>query len=149
MANQLFGTARKKFLDGDIDLLVDDIRVVLVDANDYTITGFEEFLSAITDAALIGENGVVLTSNAAIAANTPSLASKDTTSGVFDAADVVLDAVTGDQAEVLLLFKWTGDEATSPLIAVYDTGTGLPITPNGGAITIAWSNGPDKIFALT
>lgn len=149
MANQLFGIARKKFLDGDIDLLVDDIRVVLVDTNDYTITGFEEFLSSITDAALIGENGVALTSNAAITANTPSLASKDTTSGVFDAADVVLDAVTGDQAEVLLLFKWTGDEATSPLIAVYDTGTGLPITPNGGSITIAWSNGPDKIFALT
>ena len=33
-----------------------------------------------------------------------------------------------------MIYKDTGSEATSPLIAYIDTATGLPITPNGGDI---------------
>ncbi len=34
------------------------------------------------------------------------------------------------------------------LIAYIDTATGMPVTPNGGDITIAWDNGANKIFKL-
>jgi hypothetical protein len=34
----------------------------------------------------------------------------------------------------------TGTAATSPLVAYIDTGvTGLPVTPNGGNITVTWN----------
>lgn len=36
----------------------------------------------------------------------------------------------------------------SPLIAFIDTATGLPVTPNGGDITVAWDSGANKIFKL-
>lgn len=148
MANQLFDTGRQKFLNGEIDYTNDDIRIVLVDTNDHTFTFSEEFLSDITAAGLIGENGTALTNDTAINTDTPSLANKTSTAGVADADDVVLTAVSGDQAEALVIFKWTGVSTTSPLIAYIDTATGLPVTPNGGDITIAWDSGANKIFKL-
>ena len=48
----------------------------------------------------------------------------------------------------MLIYKDTGDNATSPLIALIDSATGLPITPNGGDIIVVWDNGANKIFKL-
>ena len=47
-----------------------------------------------------------------------------------------------------MLYRDTGVEATSALIAYIDTATGLPITPNGGDIIVNWDNGANKIFRL-
>jgi hypothetical protein len=85
---------------------------------------------------------------AGIVARSGALASKTTTLGVFDAADITLTAVTGDPCEVVIVYKDTGADATSNLIAVFGTGTGLPVTPNGGDITIQWDNGNFRIFML-
>lgn len=81
-------------------------------------------------------------------ATSGALASKTITNGTADAADVTLTAVTGSQSEALIIYKDTGVESTSKLIAWIDTATGLPVTPNGGDITIAWDNGTNKIFTL-
>lgn len=59
--------------------------------------------------------------------------------GVFDAADTTFTALTGDQVESLILFKDTGTESTSKLVAFWDTATGLPLTPNGGDVTVQWN----------
>jgi hypothetical protein len=136
MANALYALAKKKFLDADIDLLVDDLKIVLVDAADYTVNlGTHEFLSDIP------AGGRVATS--------PNLSGKTTTAGVFDATDVVFTAVTGDPCECYVFYKDTGVAATSPLIAYFDTAGGLPITPNGADINLTFDNGANKIFALT
>jgi len=66
----------------------------------------------------------------------------------MDAADVTYTAVTGDPSEAVVVYKDTGVEGTSQLIAYIDTATGLPVTPNGGDITIQWDNGINKIFKL-
>ena len=34
------------------------------------------------------------------------------------------------------------------VIAYIDTGTNIPIVPNGGDVTVAWDNGANKIFTL-
>jgi hypothetical protein len=81
-------------------------------------------------------------------ATSGNLASKSTTGGVFDAADVTITTVSGDQFEYIIIYKDTGTASTSNLIACIDTATGLPCTPNGGDITITWDNGANKIFAL-
>jgi len=55
--------------------------------------------------------------------------------------------VTGNTVEALVIYVDTGSAATSPLVAYIDTSvTGLPVTPNGGDITVTWN--ASGIFAL-
>jgi hypothetical protein len=75
-----------------------------------------------------------------------NLGTKTTTNGVADAADVTFTAVTGDSVEAVVLYRHTGTEGTSELIAYIDTATGLPTTPSGGDITIQWN--ANGIFKL-
>lgn len=133
MANQLYPKAKEDFLSGNIDMTSDTIKIVLVDTGDYT------FSSAHEDLADVPAGGRV---------STATLSGKSVTSGVFDATDAVFSNVTGDESEALIIYKDTGVEATSRLIAYIDTATGLPITPSGGDITVAFSDGANKIFAL-
>ncbi len=59
----------------------------------------------------------------------------------FDGADVTLSSVTGNTAEEIVIWKDTGTATNSLLIAQWDSGdvTNLPVTPNGGDITIQWN----------
>jgi hypothetical protein len=135
MANALYDAGRQGFLDGSIDFDTDDIRVILVDTADYTVNlATHDNLDDVPAAARVAVSA--------------SLAGKSVTAGVADANDVTLNTVTGDPSEALILYKHTGVESTSRLIAYIDTATGLPVTPNGGNITIAWDNGANKIFKL-
>jgi hypothetical protein len=52
---------------------------------------------------------------------------------------VTFTAVSGASVESVNVFKDTGTPGTSNLIAYFDTGTGLPVTPNGGDITVTWN----------
>lgn len=135
MANSLYTKAKQHLIDGTIDLDTNDIRAILVDGADYTPNlATHETLANIPAAARVAVSG--------------ALASKTVTDGVFDAADVTLAAVTGDQFEYIVLYQHTGAESAL-LIALLDTATGLPCTPNGSDITIQWSSGADKIFRLS
>lgn len=134
MANALYDKGRNKFLTGTIDWVNDDIRVVLVDTATYTVDlNLDEFLSAIPAVERVAE--VQLTGKTAV-------------DGVADANDVTFAAVSGDQAEALVLYKFVTADTDSPLIAYIDTATGLPVTPNTGDIIIQWSDGANKIFKL-
>ena len=133
MANALYGKGREKFLTGDIAWDTDNIKVSLVDTGTYTVViDTHEFYSDLS--------GVM--------ADSGNLASKTVALGVADAADVTFSSVTGSSAEALVIWKDTGVAATSPLIAYIDTATNLPVTPNGGDITVAWDSGSNKIFKL-
>lgn len=135
MANALYGLGRQKFLNGEISWSTDNIKAVLVDTATYSVSiDTDEFLSAIP----AGER---VSTSVNFSAKTVSL-------GVADAADITLTTVTGDVAEALVIYKDTGVDTTSPLIAYIDTATGLPITPNGGDIVIQWDEGANKIFKL-
>jgi DNA-binding helix-hairpin-helix protein with protein kinase domain len=55
MANALYDKARKAFADGDIDLLNDTIKVVLIDAADYTVNlADHDFLNDVPSGARVG-----------------------------------------------------------------------------------------------
>lgn len=77
-----------------------------------------------------------------------TLTSKTVTGGVLDAADVTFSAVPTAAVKYCAIYKDTGSAATSPLIALFDTAAGLPVSTNGGDIIIAWDNGANKIFKL-
>lgn len=135
MADSLYGKGRQKILEGSIAILTDDIKTVLVDTATYSVDiDVDEFLSDIGAGERVATSG--------------NMASKSSTLGVFDAADITYSSVTGDVSEALVIYKDTGVAATSPLIAFIDSATGLPVTPNGGDITITWDSGSNKIFKL-
>ena len=78
-----------------------------------------------------------------------TLGTKTVSLGVFDAADATwLTVLAGDTFEGVVIYKDTGVEATSPLLAYIDTITGFPLASNGGDITVQWDNGTYKIFSL-
>lgn len=135
MANALYDLGREAFLNGDIDWTTDNIRVVLGDSAAYTVNlATHDFLDDVPGGARIAVSG--------------NLASKTSSAGVADAADVTLSAVTGAVCEFIIIYQHTGTDATSRLIAYIDSATNLPITPNGGDITIQWDSGANRIFKL-
>lgn len=135
MANALFDKARQRFLEGQFNWNTDTIKAVLVDTGTYTVNlSAHEFLSDIGTGARITTSG--------------AFTGKATTGGAADANDVTFTSVTGASIEAIVLYKDTGTDSTSPLIAFIDTATGLPITPNGGDIIVVWDNGANKIFKL-
>ena len=133
MANALYPKAKEDFLAGNIDMSSDTIVLALVDTDIYTFNSAHEDRADVSDSAVV---------------STATLASKTITGGVFDADDATFTSVSGANCEALLIFKDTGTQSTSRLIAYIDTATGLPILPNGGDITVRFSSGASKIFAL-
>ena len=61
--------------------------------------------------------------------------------GTVDSDDVTFTSVSGSQFESYTYFKDTGTPTTSPLLIYIDSATGLPLTPNGGDITITHAGG--------
>lgn len=69
--------------------------------------------------------------------------------GVCDAADITFTGLTNaPTVEAIVLYKDTGTENTSTLIAYIDTGTGLPTPAGVNSIAVSWDNGANKIFKL-
>lgn len=135
MSNSLYDAGREGFLDGSIDWDTNNIKFVFIDhADDTPNVSTDDNLDDLTGAARVATSG--------------NLSSKTVTAGVADAADETVNTVTGDQFESINIYKDTGVESSSRLIAYIDTATGLPCTPGGGNITVAWSNGASKIFKL-
>lgn len=133
--NAIYDKGREKFGLGGINWVSDTVKVVLVNTTVYVRNlAVDEFLSTIVVSARVA---------AAIA-----LANKGMTAGVASADNLLFPLVTGSVIGAIVIYKDTGSDATSPLIAYVDTATGLPFTPNGGNIVVAWDTGPNKVFKL-
>jgi hypothetical protein len=68
--------------------------------------------------------------------------------GTFDGDNLTYTAVTGASVEALVVYRHnSGANTTWRLVLYLDTSvTGLPVTPNGGDITVTWS--ASGIFTL-
>lgn len=135
MANFMYDRGRQGFLAGEIDFDADTIKLVLVDEADDTPSAS-------------GDNALSDRAGASRVATSGAFASKTTTAGVADAADVTLSTVTGDPSESIDIYKDSGTESTSYMIVNINSATGLPVTPNGGDVIIQWDNGSNKIMKL-
>jgi hypothetical protein len=127
----LYDKGREGFLDGSIDWDTDTIKCILLSAGYVANLATHQFLSDVAAGSRVGTG--------------QTLGSKTVTAGVADAADVTFTAVSGAAVTAILLWKDTGTEATSRLVAYVD---GVGVTPNGGNITVTWDNGANKIFKL-
>jgi hypothetical protein len=128
LANAIYPAYKQALLDAssNVDLNDGDVRVILVDLADYTYSSAHDMLDDVAAGARVKVS--------------TALQNTTVTNGLFDADDITLSAVTGDQSEALIIYIHTGTESTSRLVAFIDTGvTGLPVTPNGGDINLAWN----------
>ena len=138
MASSQYTKGLRKIINGNIDLLNDTLKLVLVDtgtpAGNYTADlDTHEFLSDVSSSWRI--------------ATSPQLANPvvdiDTTTNpdqvYFDCDNGTFTSVSGVNTEAVVLFKDTGSEGTSPLIAYYD-GASVQLTPNGNDVNFTISS---------
>jgi hypothetical protein len=130
VANTVYPKFKEALLKGttpDMSSAGTDVRAILVDLADYTYSAAHDALDDVPAGARVDVTAALV--NKTVSAT-----------GVFDADDIAFVAAAGDVAEAIILYVDTGTESTSLLFAFLDTGvTGLPITPNGGDITITWN----------
>jgi hypothetical protein len=134
MTNGLYAAGRQGFLSGNLDWDAQDMRVILADSADYTQNlSTHDFLDDVTAGGRVAVSG--------------ALTSKTVTGGTADAADITWTSVTGDQSEQVIIYQHTGTDSTSALVCGFDTfASGMPVTPNGGNINLAWN--ASGIFVL-
>lgn len=133
MANAIYSKYKEALLDGATNIDVNDgtVKVALIDTGAYTYNSAHDFYDDVS--------GVVGTPQ--------TIANTTVTNGLFDGDNVTFTAVSGNSVEALIIYIDTGSAATSRLVAYIDTGvTGLPVTPNGGDISITWNG--SGIFQL-
>jgi hypothetical protein len=135
MANAIYPKYKTNLLKGtsgyDLDAAegATGVFVALVDTGTYTYSAAHEFYS---DLSGIGGTPMEITTKTV----------GTVAEAVFDGDNITFSAVAGTVTyEALVLYrKNAGDDTTWPLIAYIDTSvTGLPVTSNGGDITVTWN----------
>lgn len=127
-----FPKGAEKVWAGSINFSSDTLKVRLLPSS-YVYDAGHEFLSSVS--AGVGTD--------------QTLASKSVTDGVFDADDAAFGAIaSGSTIGSVLIYKDTGDSATSPLLILFTDTVGLPYATNGANYTQQWSSGAAKIFRL-
>lgn len=133
MADHAYAIQMSAYFQGTHDLATATIKLCLVNiaAGHYTpnfIT--DQFLSAIA-------SGDRIAFSAALTGVTVTQASGP--SSIFNASNTVFSSVSGSAGGALVLFIDTGNPATSPLLAYFDSYSGLPVTPAGADINVAFN----------
>ena len=138
MANALYPLWKQEILKGTSNNLLNSaegatgVFAALVDTGTYTYSAAHQFYSSLT--GVVGTDQEILT--------------KTQVAGTFDGTDLTFPSVSGASAEAIVLYrKNAGANTTWPLIGYIDSGvTGLPVTHNGGNITVTWN--ASGIFTL-
>jgi hypothetical protein len=138
MANAIYPIYKQALLSAgtnsslDQDDTTNGPFVALVDTGTYTYSSAHDFYNDLS--------GVVGTDQ--------RIATPTVTTGTFDGDNVTFSAVTGNSVEALVIYrKNSGANTTWRLVCYIDTSvTGLPVTPNGGDITVTWN--ASGIFTL-
>jgi hypothetical protein len=130
MANALFDNYKNVLwgggVHGAVDWDADSIKISAVDhGTDTPAPTTDQDIADIVAGARIFTTTAIASVTIGVVAN-----------GTVDHADKTQSAVSGASIESLVWWKDSGVESTSPLILFIDTATGLPVTPNGGDITI-------------
>lgn len=135
MANAVYPKWKEQIPQGTASALLTGtgttgVYAALIDTAVYTYGAAHEFYDTGGVADVV--DGVV---------GTPvEIGTKTYTSGTFDGGDVTFTAVTGATCEAIVIFiKNAGAQTTWRVVSYQDTSvTGLPVTPNGGNITVTF-----------
>jgi hypothetical protein len=136
VANFIYGKAKQSLLNGEFNISSDSLKVLLVTDSYVPSQNTDQFVSNI--------------SGSYIKQRTSSLTNVTNILGVIDADDVTVAQYSGLAFKALVIYKDSGTDSTSRLLAYIDTATGIPFAGINSAtnITINWSNGSNKIISL-
>lgn len=137
MSNFVYKKAKEAFLNGNINVLNDQLKVLLLNTSEYTANeNTDEFVSHIP------ANGIVKRSEALI--NTTS------SNGVFDADNLTITEYNGDPFEAIALYQYKPSDAEARLIFYIDTSDGLPYSGLNtvSSVTIFWNDSIEKILSI-
>lgn len=131
MANAIYPIYKGHLLaaSASVSLNVNDATdgpfCALVDLGTYTYSAAHDFFNDLS--------GIVGTDQRIV---TPTVVT-----GLFDGDNLTYTAVSGATVEALIIYrKNAGANTTWKLVCFLDTSvTGLPVTPNGGDITVTWN----------
>lgn len=126
--NSLYGSAREKFLTGQLNWLDGVFRIVMCDTSYYVDIDTHEFLSSIP----VGNR-----------VNLPqALTNRSAVSGYAKADSVQFPALFDTRTvKSLVIYRVGTTDADSDLVAYLDDAAGLPFQPTGLVYTVNWSAG--------
>lgn len=133
MADHAYAIQMSAYFKGTYDLATATVKLALVNiAGGHYSPNFitDQYLSAIASGDRIALSAA-LTGVSVTQASGPS--------SIFNASNTVFSAVSGSAAGAMVLFIDTGNPATSPLLAYFDSYSGLPVTPTGADINVAFN----------
>lgn len=136
MANFVYKKAKEAMLSGDVDLVSNNLKLLLVNSSYTPNQNTDNFVSNINSSHIKARSTIF--SGVTISA------------GILDANDVVVSNYPGDAFNAVVIYQDSGSDQTSILIAYIDTSEGLPFSGvnTNTNITIAWSNTLNKILSL-
>ena len=111
MANALYDTGRNAFLRGDLSWNSNTFKVVLLSSSYTSNLSTHQYLSSIPGGARV--------------ATSSALTTLFPGAGVADASDITFTSVSGSQVTQFVIYRDTGVEATSQLVALFDTAINL------------------------
>lgn len=141
MANASYTAFKNGLMTAQYNLTTAVVKVAVV--RGYTFSATHTFLSDVT-----GAGGI-------IHATTAALANPTVTGGVFDADDATVTTTANATNHVLIVYQASAVTGGADVAATaqrlmfhFDTGTGLPVQPAAGTLTITWPSGTSKIYQI-
>ncbi len=124
--NVWFTLGRQALGQAQVNLLTDDLRILITKATWTPNVSTDQFVSSITAGAITQRSG--------------TLAGRSFTGRYLFANAITMSLVPAGVADLnVVLYKNTGVDGTSQLLVKWDSGTNLPVTPDGGDLTFQFS----------
>lgn len=125
--SKVYRKALESIVSASLPIASTNYAWVLVDGDDYTLDlANHQFLSDIPAGARVATSGNI----------TPTISGRQ-----VQVPAATITAATGDQSEMVVLFRNTGNPSTSDLLFVENAGAaGFPFTPSGADIAISAVN---------
>lgn len=128
MANNVYPKALEQMLS--LMLSAASVKMLAVNTVTGTVYAYNAahvFVSDVTAGAIVGRSA--------------ALTGLTFTNGTFDAADLAAAwaSLSGVQFEAVVFYIDTGSDATSRILAYFDTATGLPLTPTGNNVDVVFN----------
>ena len=136
MANFVYGKAKQALLNGQINVLSNSLKILIVDSSYVPSANSDQYVSNI--------NPSYIKNRSAIIQNITN------TLGVLDADDITILEHDGAAFKAIVLYENGISDSDSRLIAYIDTSIGLPFAGVNFSlpVTINWSNDLSKILSL-
>lgn len=137
MSNFIYRKAKESLFKGEINLILNQIKVLLIDNSLYTPSeNVDQYVSDIPVSSIKKRSN--------------QLQNVSVTLGVVDADDLIINDYDGSAFSSLVGYQVGINDSNSRLIFYIDTAIGLPFTgaSSTGPVTIVWENGASKIISL-